>query len=479
MTVCHLATRPPIPRPRPSWRSPLSLFLSLACTLLLWLGASAPAFADSTPLDVYFFHSETCPHCMKQEPLMLYLDEQYPEIRVRSYEVNESPEIWQEFRDRFDLPSGAVPRTIVGDRTFIGYTEDDGALEYNPAYRGYSGYRNQIVAAIEAEAGIDIALPEARAASPKLPWWLFAVPGLYLASYPVLAPRLKTAAARRYWTGGLALATAICAFTFLTLIPDAIVRQFAQSLPFPLFVSTIALADGFNPCAFTVLAVLLSLLTYTKSRRDMTWVGVTFILTSGVMYFAFIMLMVMVGSVFFERYGTWVTVGLGAVVLVAGLINVKDFFFFKKFFFKQTVSLSLSSKQQKTIHRKAGAIVRSLQRAQGDRRLFAAALGGTVLLAAFANLVELGCTAILPTVYMTSLVNVCSGGNNACAVGWTAWYATVYILPLLAILFGFVFSFQSARVSEAQGRLLKLLGGLFMLFFGALMLTKPELLSFG
>lgn len=405
---------------------------------------------------------------------MEYIDENYEEVRVLSYEVNESPEIWQEFRDRFEIPTSAVPRTFVGDRSFIGYTEDDGPLEYNPAYRGYSGYRNQIIAAIEAEAGISITLTNAQPSHPTLPWWLFLIPGAYLASYPVVHKQLKTPQLRRYWTGGFFAAIVLCAFAFLAFTPDSVVRQFAQQLPFPLFVSTIALADGFNPCAFTVLAILLSLLTYTKSRRDMTWVGVTFIVTSAVMYFIFIMLMVTVGSVFLERYGTVVTVVLGAVVALAGLVNIKDFFFFKKAF-----SLSLSRGQQKAFTQKAGAIVRSLQRANGDRRLFAAAIGGTVLLAIFANLVELGCTAILPTVYMTSLVNVCGGGRNTCAVGWTAWYAVIYALPLLAILFGFIFSFKSARVSESQGRLLKLFGGLFMLFFGLIMLVKPQLLTFG
>ena len=42
-----------------------------------------------------------------------------------------------------------------------------------------------------------------------------------------------------------------------------------------------------------------------------------------------------------------------------------------------------------------------------------------------------------------------------------------------------VYVFKSVRLTENQGRLLKLTAGAFMLFFGLLMIFKPELLAFG
>ena len=286
--------------------------------------------------------------------------------------------------------------------------------------------------------------------------------------------RLRTPESRRLWTGGLVLTLIMSLFAFVALTPEGIVRQFADQLPFPLFVFTIAFVDGFNPCAFTVLAILLSLLTYTKHRRDMILVGTTFVITSGVLYFISIIVMITVGTIFLERYGAVVTVGLGIIITLAALINIKDFFFFKKLF-----SLSLSEKQQKLITQKAAAIVRSLQAARGDRRLFAAALGGTILLSIVVNTLEFGCTAILPMIYFTRLFGVCQGGWNTCSLGWTAIYTTIYTIPLFGILLTFIFSFRSARVTESQGRVLKLLGGVFMLFFGLIMIFNPELLMMG
>lgn len=111
--------------------------------------------------------------------------------------------------------------------------------------------------------------------------------------------------------------------------------------------------------------------------------------------------------------------------------------------------------------------------------MFALALLGTVLLAIFVNIVELGCTAILPAVYMTSLVQYCTQKVWLCFIFWTVIYAAIYTIPLLTILLNFIYSFKSYRLTEKQGRILKLVGGTFMLFFGLVMIFKPEFLIIG
>lgn len=105
-----------------------------------------------------------------------------------------------------------------------------------------------------------------------------------------------------------------------------------------------------------------------------------------------------------------------------------------------------------------------------------------MVLAIFVNIVELGCTAILPIVYMTTLVNYCAasaiGEALPCYVIWTVLYAFIYVIPLFLILANFIYTFESSRITETQGRLLKLVGGLFMLFFGLVMIFQPNLLLF-
>jgi hypothetical protein len=449
----------------------------------LWAIALAPTLswaqspADGT-VDVYFFHSETCPHCREQMPLMEGIDAYNEAIEVHIVEVNQEPEVWRTFLQERNILTTAVPRTAIGDISFVGYDPNDGPLEYSPVYSGYLGYRNQIIAAIAAAAGHEINLSatvESTAAWQR--WWVLALPVLYLISWVPLHDRLQAPQKRRYWVGGLAAVVLLSLFGLMAFTPDAAIRQFAEGLPFPLFVSTIALADGFNPCAFTVLIILLSLLTYTQRRRDMALVGGTFVITSAVMYFLFIMLMIGIGAVLIDQYGTWVLSVLGIGIAIVGLINIKDYFWFKS-----GITLSLSAEQQRTISQRAGKIVQQLRTGQAQRWHFWGALGGTVLLAVFVNLVELGCTAILPVVYMTTLVNYCPADIPTrlfCYTGWTSIYAAVYSLPLLLILSSFIYSFKSARLTENQGRLLKLGGGLFMLFFGLIMIFRPQLLLLG
>ena len=449
--------------------------------LVIFLSFTTPALAKESAVDIYFFHSKTCLHCLKQKPVMEKIAQLNNEIDLHSYEVKEQSKIWQDFLDKYQLKSEAVPRTLIGNRQFIGYSESEGKLEYNEVYQAYIGYQNQIIKAIETELGhpLNLAITGElesvdSGSNLPLPWKILGLPMLYLLAYPIVRKKILFRQRHSsYWLGLIALTT-ISGFWFVSVIPDIAIKEFAQSLPFPLFVATIALADGFNPCAFTVLIILLSLLTHTKSRKQMAVVGSTFVATSALMYFIFIMAMVLLGSLFLEKYGTIAMFLLGIVVTIAGLINLKDYFWFKQGF-----SLSLSAKQQLAISKKASQISRKLKAGEKNKAMFFTALGGTVLLAIFVNIIELGCTAILPAVYMTSMIQYCSSNPWLCYTFWTAIYAVIYIIPLVAILANFIYSFRSSRLSETQGKILKLTGGTFMIFFGLLMIIKPELLSFG
>ncbi|MGD9950577.1 MAG: hypothetical protein AB7U29_19175 [Desulfobulbus sp.] len=223
------------------------------------------------------------------------------------------------------------------------------------------------------------------------PYWPLIAVLFYCSSYLVFRKRFKDKERMRLWLGGLVACTIVSLFFLLGTLPDAKIQAWAEKFPYPIFVFFIALADGFNPCAFTVLIILLSLLTHTQGRFDMAIIGLTFITTSAVMYFLFIMAMVLIGSLFIEEYGYLLMVLLGIIVSVAGLINIKDYFFLH-----QGLSLGLSSKQQATFGKKASTIVRDLKK--GSRRMVLA-VGATIVLAIFVNIIELGCTAMLPAVY--------------------------------------------------------------------------------
>jgi cytochrome c biogenesis protein CcdA len=234
----------------------------------------------------------------------------------------------------------------------------------------------------------------------------------------------------------------------------------ATSLSLPLLTVLIAGMDAFNPCAFFVLLFLLSLLAHQKDRHRMLLIGGIFVLFSGLMYFAFMAawlgLFRVMGSL------PWVTAAAGALAAVMGAINVKDFFAFKA-----GVSLSIPDSRKADIFRRGREIL-----AAGS---LPAMLAATVLLAVAANFYELLCTAGFPMVYTRVLTMQVA--NPAKHLLYLALYNLIYILPLLLIVLAFARTLGARKLSEREGRLLKLLSGLMMLGLGILLLAAPERLS--
>ena len=91
-----------------------------------------------------------------------------------------------------------------------------------------------------------------------------------------------------------------------------------------LFTVIIGLLDGFNPCAMWVLLFLLSLLVNLRDRWKMALIAGTFVFVSGVIYFAF--MAAWLNMFLLIGFSRTVQITLGAIALIAGVVNVKDFF---------------------------------------------------------------------------------------------------------------------------------------------------------
>jgi hypothetical protein len=230
----------------------------------------------------------------------------------------------------------------------------------------------------------------------------------------------------------------------------------AARLSLPALTLVLAGLDAFNPCAFFVLLFLLSLMAHQRSRARMLAIGGVFVAISGLMYFAFMAAWLSV----FQLFGhlAWVTLAAGALALFVGAVNVKDFFRFGK-----GLTLSIPESKKPDLFRRARAIL-----AAGS---LPAMLAATAILAVAANFYELLCTAGFPMVYTRILT--LSEPSPAARYGWLAAYNLVYVLPLAAIVAVFARTLGARKLSEREGRLLKLLSGLMMLGLGALLLAAP------
>ena len=232
------------------------------------------------------------------------------------------------------------------------------------------------------------------------------------------------------------------------------------ALSLPLFTLVIAGLDAFNPCAFFVLLFLLSLLVHARSRGRMLLMGGTFVLFSGLVYFLFMAawlnLFMVVGG------APVVTAVAGVIALFIGLLNVKDYVWLH-----QGPTLSIPERAKPGLFRRMRGLVAA------DN--LGAMLIGTVALSLAANSYELLCTAGFPMVFTRVLT--LNDLSPAAYYGYLVLYNLIYVLPLLAIVLVFTFTLGSRKLSEDQGRVLKLLSGLMMLGLGVLMLVAPERLS--
>ena len=228
----------------------------------------------------------------------------------------------------------------------------------------------------------------------------------------------------------------------------------------PVVAIVLGALDSFNPCAFFVLLFLLSLLVNARSRSRMLIVGGVFVLVSGGGYFLFLSawlnLFLMVGQL------GWVTIAAGLLAVLIGFLNVKDYFFFHA-----GPSLSVPESARPGLFRRMRSLV-------GARSL-TTMLAGTLALAVVANAYELLCTAGFPMVF-TRLLTL-EPLPPATYYGYLALYCAVYVVPLLIIVTLFVVTLGRRKLTEREGRTLKLVSGMMMLGLGTLLLVDPALLQ--
>ena len=230
----------------------------------------------------------------------------------------------------------------------------------------------------------------------------------------------------------------------------------ASRMGLPMFTLALGLLDGFNPCATWVLLFLLSLLVRLKDRRRMVLIAGSFVLTSGAVYYAFMAAWLN----FFLVLGmsSMLRMVLGALALVIGAINVKDFFAFR-----QGPTLSIPERAKPGLFDRLRQVIAA--------PTLGLALLTVVTLAILVNFIELLCTAGFPAVYTAVLA------QHELSAGDRYAYLGLYILGYMAddaLMVGIaVTALSRHKLSERAGRVLKLPAGSVMLMLGLVLLLRP------
>lgn len=460
------------------------------CCLILSISLTISAQTAKHPI-LYFFWGNGCPHCEKEKEFLPKLQARYPQLEMRWFEAWDHPEnraIAEALRQAYNLKSSGVPVTFLGRWHITGYLSDEttgkeiqqqviaclqqgciDALESIGPREILLEIRNQAVQqapvgwelfpATAPAAPIATALPAAQ----NSPDQSVSTPQFTQAAHSTPLPQSQSTPAVQSPSNPQPRPTPRDPNLIrLPMFGKTISINVAQT-GLPAFTFAIGLLDGFNPCAMWVLSFLLTIVIYAKSRAKILLIGGIFVFTSGFVYFLFMVAWLNLYT--FKPISDVLRILVAIAAIVMGLINCKDFFFFKK-----GISLTIPESAQPKLFKQ--------MRTLAHTTAIPALILGTITLAFTANLIELACTAGFPAIY-TNVLTRQPDFSTAQYYLYLVLYNVVYVIPLAVIVGVFAWKMGGQKLTEKQGRILKLAGGALMLALGVIMLFKPTWLMFG
>ena len=374
---------------------------------------------------LYFFWGDGCPHCEEEKLFLDEMKKDYPNMKILDYEVwynKQNASLLVKMSKAYRIKSSGVPVTFINGNAFL----------------GFSKHSKEEIAESIRKCVADQCIDPAHVVSGKISFEeMKNLPGTRTGVEDMECNTNKSAVYIP-WIGNLD----------------------ASDMSLPVITLVIAGLDSFNPCAFFVLFSLLGLLIHAQSRKKMFLIGSVFIFFSGFIYFLFmaawLSLFLVMGQV------EIITKIAGSIAVIIAVINIKDFFAFKK-----GVSLTIPDSAKPKLFDRMRKLMKSTS--------LISILIGTVVLAVAANSYELLCTAGFPMVF-TRILTL----NNLSTASYYLYlvlYNLIYIIPLSIIVIIFTVTLGRKHLTEWQGRLMKLISGTMMLGLGSVLLFNPAILS--
>lgn len=232
----------------------------------------------------------------------------------------------------------------------------------------------------------------------------------------------------------------VCPLDYNRVETDNLEKPKNLSLTLPVVVLA-ALADSINPCAFSVLIFLLVYLLAIKARLKIIKVGLTYIVTVFLVYFLSGVGILKVFS--FLGFAQWITKTAGFLAVLAGFINIKDFFWPGR-------GLSLQIPQDK--------------KPLLEKFIKKASIPAAVILGILVSAFELPCTGGIYLAILSLL-----GKSKVFSLSYLLLYNLIFILPLFLILFLVVKGIspeKMEKIRKQKRNWLRLAMGLVMVVLG-------------
>lgn len=386
--------------------------------------SSVLADTDKNLVNIYLFHSNTCPHCQEEIKTLEEFLKEYDNIKIYKYEISDDAnlELLDEVSKLYDTQVSGVPFTIIGDKYFKGFSYENYYARFRASIDYYSshGYTDRV--------------------------------GEYIGGIPLPTYEVDTDSdIDRYIDDATSYKISIFGKEISL-----------KNLTLPVISVLIGLVDGFNPCAMWVLLFLISMLIGMKDKRKMLILGVTFLLTSALVYLLFMLAWLNAATLLLAV--KWVRIGIGLIALIGGLINLRSYVRHRKDNGCDVID-----------EKKRNKIFDKIKKFTHEKNLWLA-LFGAMALAISVNIVELACSAGLPVMFIQIL-----SMNNPVLIEKIAYIGLYMIAFLLDDLIVFIIAIKTMELtgfSTKYGKISKLVGGILLLLIGILMILKPQWLMF-
>ncbi len=389
----------------------------LLCVLLI----PGKVFADD--FNIYLFYGDGCPHCKAEEEFLNEYISKNNDIKLYSYEVwysEENQNVFKEVQKIIERNATGVPYLVVGESAISGYSEGYSEENIINTIKYYKEHK------FEDKVGIYL--------------------GIISKSEDIPSEISNTS---KYENE-----------TFN--IPLMGTKQ-AKEVSLGLSAIIIGLVDGFNPCAMWILIFLISMLIGMKNKKRMWILGITFLVSSALVYFLFMLSWLNLAE--FLNSVVYIRAGISLIAIIFGTCNVLRFI---STIGKDDGCEVVNSKNRKKIILKIQKIVKE--------KTFFLAIIGIIVLAASVNIIELLCSLGLPVMYTEILaINEVSSVSK---ILYTLLYILFFLLDDLIVFIIAMKTLEIKAISNKYGKYSHLIGGIIMLIIGTLMLFKPELLMF-
>lgn len=386
-------------------------FLLLTLILLLPISISA-----KEKVNLYLFHSATCTHCQAEIKYLEELEKEYDNLDVHLYEVDgnkKNLEKMIDVKEKLKIDSPNVPFTVIGNYYYIGYSD------------GIGDGIKELVDKYTEEKEINVVKP--------------ILEGKEVPDIEILNGEIKTIN-----VFGKEINPTKLSLPVLSIILGAI--------------------DGFNPCAMWVLIFLISMLFNMKDKKKMWCLGITFLITSAVVYLLFMFAWLGITIKLLTKV-SWFKILIALVALIGAFVNLKSFYNSVR---KGSGCEVVDDKKRKKIFEKVKKIT--------TEKSFILALIGVMILAASVNIIELACSAGIPVLFTNVLAL-----NNLTKFQTTMYiylYTFFFLIDDIIVFVVAMLTLNIKAISTKYTKYSHLIGGILMLVIGLLMLFKPSWLMF-